>query len=226
MGDFLGIPLPVYCERSKLEFFVEPLNAISNIAFLFAGLGIYRLLIKNNLQQLEYKVLLILIFLIGPGSFLWHATRNSYTLPLDAIPTALSFTLIIYIFLSRLMGNKLLALLIAALLLPTRFFISSFASTDTISSLIRNAINAITFLVIIVWALKKYGKIALEGFGILLVYLLAITMRGMDLQVCQAFPLGTHFLWHILNALAAYLAVKFIIKLGLTKHNYSSPLLK
>lgn len=213
MNNFLGIPIPVYCEHSNLEFLAEPLNAISNIAFIFAGIGIYRLLIKSGIQKVEYKAILILIFLIGIGSFLWHATRNLYTMLLDVVPVALSFTLIIYVLLSKLIGNKLIALLIAALLLPARFFISSFASTDIISSLIRNAIIFATILVLVVWSFKKYGRVALEGLSVLAIYLLAISMRVMDLQICPTFNMGTHFLWHILNAVAVYLAVKFIIKL-------------
>lgn len=215
MDDLLGIPLPVYCEGgNSLEFFAEPLNAISNIAFIFAGLGIYRLLTKNRIQQVEFKAVLILILFLGFGSFLWHATRNSYTLILDVVPAALSFAVITYIFLRNLIGNKLLALSIALLLLPTRFFISSFAPTDIISSLIRNLINATTFFLIILLSFRKYGKIAFEGLVVLTVYLAAIIMRIVDLQVCQTFPLGTHFLWHILDALAVYLVIKFIIKLG------------
>ena len=66
MNDFLGFPFPIYCERgSSLEFFAEPLNAISNIAFILAGLGIYILLPKNRIQKVEYKAVLTLIFLVG-----------------------------------------------------------------------------------------------------------------------------------------------------------------
>lgn len=214
MNDFLGIPLPTYCERgSSMDFFAEPLNAISNIAFILVGFGIYNLLRKNRIQRVEYKAVLVLVILVGFGSFLWHATGTSYALILDVIPSALSFALITYIFLSKLIGNKLLALLLVLLLLPLRFFISSFATTDNISSLIRNLINATVFLVMIVLAFKKYGRIAFEGLGVLTVYILAITMRIIDGQVCSTFYVGTHFLWHILNALAVYLAVRFLIKL-------------
>lgn len=214
MNDLLGIPLPILCERGdNLELFTEPLNTISNIAFIFAAYGIHKLLRKNKVHQVEYKALLILVLLIGFGSFLWHTTGNLFALILDIVPVTLSFVTITYIFLKNLTGNKLLALLLAVLLLPTRFFISSFAPTDIISSLIRNLINLTTFFLIILLTLKKYGKIAFEGLGILTVYLVAIIMRIMDLQVCPVFPLGTHFLWHIFNALAVYLAVRFIIKL-------------
>lgn len=218
MDNFLGmIPIPIYCERGNLEGLAEPLNAISNIAFILASFGIYKLLTKYRIQKIEYKVVLILILSIGVGSFLWHATRHSYTLLLDVVPVSLSFAAITYIFLAKLIGNKLLALLLALLLIPGRFFISSFAPTDITSSLIRNLINATVFLVIIVWTFKKYGIVALEGFGILAVYLIAITMRSIDLQICPTFPVGTHFLWHIFNAFAVYLAVRFLIKLELSQ---------
>lgn len=214
MNDFLGIPFPIYCERTgSTEFFAEPLNVLSNIAFILAGFGIYKLLKAKRIQKIEYKAALILILLIAIGSFLFHAIPNSYTVILDAVPAILSFALITFIFLSKLIGNRILALLIAVLLIPTRFFISSFASTDITSSLIRNSINASVFLLIILWIFSKYGRVAFEGLGILTVYLLAIIMRIIDLQVCPAFPIGTHFLWHFFNALAVYLTVKFLLRL-------------
>jgi hypothetical protein len=35
------------------------------------------------------------------------------------------------------------------------------------------------------------------GAGILV---LSLAFRTLDLRVCAGFPLGTHFLWHLLNA--------------------------
>jgi hypothetical protein len=43
------------------------------------------------------------------------------------------------------------------------------------------------------------------------VYLLALFFRTIDLEVCSAIPIGTHFLWHSLNGLAAYLAMRCVI---------------
>lgn len=213
MNSFFGIPIPTFCEQIALGFIAEPLNAFSNLAFILAAIGIFKLLAINKIQKLEYKLVLLLVFLTGVGSFLWHATRTPFGLILDAVPTALSFTLVTFIFLEKLISNKALALLIVLILLPTRFIVSSFASTDVISSLIRHSINAGGFLIMILWAFKKYGRIALEGFGVLAIYLLAIIMRMIDSPICQTFQTGTHFLWHIFSAVAAYSAVKFLIKL-------------
>jgi hypothetical protein len=40
---------------------------------------------------------------------------------------------------------------------------------------------------------------------------LGLVFRTLDQEVCPAFPIGTHFLWHSLNGLAAYLAMRCVI---------------
>ena len=52
----------------------------------------------------------------------------------------------------------------------------------------------------------RYTLLAAGG-----VYLLALFFRTIDLEVCSAIPIGTHFLWHSLNGLAAYLAMRCLI---------------
>ena len=43
------------------------------------------------------------------------------------------------------------------------------------------------------------------------VYALALVFRTIDHEVCSAFPIGTHFLWHTLIGLAAYLSRRGLI---------------
>jgi hypothetical protein len=45
----------------------------------------------------------------------------------------------------------------------------------------------------------------------MIVFLLSFTARTLDAQVCTAFPVGTHFLWHLLNALLLYILVRTAI---------------
>jgi hypothetical protein len=40
---------------------------------------------------------------------------------------------------------------------------------------------------------------------------LGLVFRTLDQEVCPALPIGTHFLWHSLNGLAAYLAMRCVI---------------
>jgi hypothetical protein len=36
----------------------------------------------------------------------------------------------------------------------------------------------------------------------------SLVFRSIDMAVCDAMPLGTHFLWHSLNGLALYLLLR------------------
>ena len=40
------------------------------------------------------------------------------------------------------------------------------------------------------------------------VFAVSIALRIADLPLCGALPLGTHFLWHILNAAVIYLVLR------------------
>ncbi len=42
-------------------------------------------------------------------------------------------------------------------------------------------------------------------------YALALVFRMLDEAVCPALPIGTHFLWHSLNGLVVYLAMRCVI---------------
>jgi len=45
----------------------------------------------------------------------------------------------------------------------------------------------------------------------IIVFLLSFSARTLDTQVCTAFPVGTHFLWHLLNAVLLYILVRTAI---------------
>jgi hypothetical protein len=43
------------------------------------------------------------------------------------------------------------------------------------------------------------------------VFVLSFIARTLDMPVCPAFPLGAHFLWHLLNAILLYLLMRAAI---------------
>ena len=55
------------------------------------------------------------------------------------------------------------------------------------------------------------------------VFLLALFFRSIDMIVCPSFATGTHFLWHVLIAVALYLSMRALIlnqpnRLGVGAH--------
>ena len=43
------------------------------------------------------------------------------------------------------------------------------------------------------------------------VFLLSLALRPVDIRICSQFGLGSHFLWHVLNALVIYLVMRALI---------------
>ena len=41
-----------------------------------------------------------------------------------------------------------------------------------------------------------------------LLFAISLGLRTADLALCPAFPLGTHFAWHILNAVVLYVLLR------------------
>lgn len=52
--------------------------------------------------------------------------------------------------------------------------------------------------------------------------IVSLVCRNIDMAVCPAFPLGAHFLWHILNAVVLYLLLRAALVDGARKEEDNS----
>ena len=66
---------------------------------------------------------------------------------------------------------------------------------------------ALGALLAVAWPMRRQpaGRWLFAAAGTLAV---SLTFRSIDMAVCDALPLGTHFLWHSLNGLALYLLLR------------------
>lgn len=78
-----------YCERLDGGFWAEPLNAVTNAAFLVAALAGFWLWRRQGARDMVTLVLIGLVFAIGIGSFLFHTVPNRWTLLADVVPIQL-----------------------------------------------------------------------------------------------------------------------------------------
>jgi hypothetical protein len=66
--------------------------------------------------------------------------------------------------------------------------------------------------------LASRGAPAARAFGLaVVVFCVSLTLRTIDLELCARFPLGTHFLWHLLNGYLLWLISREMIL-----HRYAS----
>ena len=189
-----------YCERTNEQIFNEPVNAISNIFFIIVSLSLIKILRKNQSNKIYY-IQPILIFFIGIGSFLFHLNPNMITLYLDVIPIFL-FSLSFIFFFNRdvininNLNNALLFLLFFFLFL----FITPKLNYEILNGSEFYFANYFFLTMYTIWLyLKKsdFFQLLLLGF---IFFNLSILLRSLDNHICEYFSIGTHFLWHFLNA--------------------------
>ena len=72
-------PVIDYCERRGHAFWAEPLNALTNIAFLLAAAGAFALWRRHGGRDVAALALIGVTALVGVGSFVFHtlATRGA-----------------------------------------------------------------------------------------------------------------------------------------------------
>ena len=78
----------LYCERTGPEYWAEPLNALSNLAFIAAGLWF---LVKFRRERRDgwTETLAWMVTAVGIGSWLFHTHANQLTIYADVIPIAI-----------------------------------------------------------------------------------------------------------------------------------------
>ena len=197
--DWLA-PVDAYCERTGPEYWSEPVNALTNLAFLLAALVMARRLRGPGLAT--GRVLAGVLFVIGLGSWLFHTHANGLTGLMDVLPI-LTFILI-YVFAATrdyLGARPWVAALVTAGFIPyAAVTVPLFAQVPGLGSSASYAPVPVLILAYAVLLRNRLPRVARGlaiGAGLLT---LSLTFRTLDQTSCAVLPIGTHFMWHILNA--------------------------
>lgn len=189
-----------YCERTDAAYWSEPVNALTNAAFLVAAVLMWR---RVRGQGLPLAVALCAILAaIGVGSYLFHTHATVWASTADTTPIGLF--ILVYLFAANLHFWRLP--LWAALLGTAAFIPYAMLLTPAFRALPFFEISAFYWPVPVLiaataLALRSRAPETARGLGIGAgILTVSLTFRSLDEIVCAAFPLGTHFLWHILNA--------------------------
>ena len=65
-----------YCERTDASFWSEPVNALTNLSFIVAGLVAISLLRKTNAPPVYLWILAGMMLLIGIGMYIMEMRRS------------------------------------------------------------------------------------------------------------------------------------------------------
>ncbi|RJL21554.1 ceramidase domain-containing protein [Paracoccus siganidrum] len=193
-------PVDAYCERTGPDYWSEPINALTNLAFLIAALVLWPRL--RGPEMAMGRALAAVLFVIGIGSWLFHTHANQLTGLMDVLPILAFILLYVFAATRDYFGARPW---IAALV--TAGFIPYAAATVPIFAMIPGLGSSASYapvpLLILIYAallrrrLPETARGLAIGAGILIA---SLTFRTLDQPLCGALPFGTHFLWHVLNA--------------------------
>lgn len=199
-----------YCERLDPSFWAEPINALTNGFFLLAAA--HALMIWRRKEGLDWASLWLIAVtaIVGIGSFLFHTFANRWSLLADVLPIAV----FIYSYFLLAM-RRYLRLGAAPAVAITVVFVVFNISFERLWSIpfpgvrLNGSVGYLPALL----ALAVVGGACLAsgvrpaGRALLwaaLAFAVSLVFRSIDSAVCVAVPLGTHMLWHMLNALVLW----------------------
>jgi hypothetical protein len=188
----------VYCERTGPGLWGEPFNAVSNLAFLLAAGLLLRLVIR---QRAPFSVVLlpVLLGVVGLCSLSFHTFANTFTGALDSL-SILVFVLVAVVVIVH--GMWSVPWRFAWLAAPA-FLVLAVAFDLPLMGLLGGYLPALVGLVGIgaaLWwtpGLRRYGNLLLLAGA---VFAVSLTARTVDRPLCTVVPIGTHWIWHCLNA--------------------------
>ena len=191
-------PINIYCERQIIGFWAEPVNALTNLAFIFSGLF---MAFKTQTDKFSF-FLSIQIILIGIASFIFHTFANPIGGLLDTASIFFFGTTYVYCANRRFLHlNWLTSIFIAMLLAPFSLIISFF--TILLVGELNGSAWYSSFLILFLtysFILRnRMLDVSRAFFYCACFFAVSIFFRSIDEAVCNSFSLGTHFMWHILN---------------------------
>lgn len=234
-------PVDIYCERVDPSFWAEPLNAISNGAFVVAALIVgWRIAATRPLDG-PALFFALLIGVIGAGSFLFHTFATRWAGLADVLPIMVFIHGFLFLAMRRFFHLGFAVALAATIgffllsgafasMLPRGFlngsgsYLPALAALLTIGILLRlraahaerwlaspktrvyeTAANDVDTREARIVRPQAVARLLLAAA---VVFVASVTFRSLDMVVCDALPIGVHYMWHVLNAIVLALAVE------------------
>lgn len=186
-----------YCERVDFSYWSEPVNAVTNLAFIIAALIMWR----RSAGLALPRALAAVLMAIGIGSYLFHTHATVWGGMADTLPI-LGFILLYIYAANRVFWGLGRGWAVAG---AVAFIPYAAALTPVLMRVPGMAVSSFYWPVPILiagYGIALRGRAPATGRGLLIgagVLCVSLVARSADMAVCGRWPLGTHFLWHLLN---------------------------
>lgn len=206
-----------YCERLQPGLWAEPLNALSNLAFWLAAFlvwwhGRVAFATSKRAAHRDINALLIMMALIGAGSLLFHTVATAWAKALDVFFIAVYLHFYLAVYAHRALGWRwqrawigipaftLLSLVLAPVWQPVIEQAAPAALQTDIEAASRYAAAWSVLLMLVAHSVVRRLPSAAPLAVAAACFAPSLVLRQLDLPLCESWPWGTHFGWHLLNA--------------------------
>ncbi len=227
-----------YCERgTDAALWAEPINAISNAGFILAALVAWQLLLWRPPEERspDHFLLIGLTFLIGFGSLAFHVYADQGTELADIIPIGLFMMVYLGFALNRFLavppGWTVLIVTGFAAIVAATMQVQCWAGGVGIPGaeimVAKPCLNgsigylpALGALIIVGMVLtERHHRAAPYVIWAAIIFTGSILLRSVDMSFCDRVVIdgrnvGTHFIWHLLNALVIFLLLLASLRAG------------
>ncbi|SEP52063.1 hypothetical protein [Amycolatopsis saalfeldensis] len=190
-----------YCERIAPGLWGEPLNDLTNLAFLVAAAAVW----WRAHGARTGRTLAVLVGLVFLASTVFHLTATRWGGAADS-----GFILVFVLYYAAMFPHVFLRVrLKLSWLAAPAFVVLTVAMAALGGGLYLPAlVGLVVFAGVLLYARDPYWThFAIAGA----LFALSLAFRSIDGVACGDFPTGTHFLWHLLNALVLYVVSKAMI---------------
>lgn len=209
-----------YCERCGPGLFAEPINAISNVSFFIAAWVAWRLAHRRNVLTPGLWILIALAVSIGVGSALWHTFATDWAAVLDVLPITLFQLVFLWLYSKHALRLPILAVAgLVAGFAGLGYWLSNFDAYLN-GSLVYGP-TVVMGALVAVHQRRTRGPAVTASVVSFVTFGVSLVARSIDLMVCRQLPIGTHFLWHVLNGGVIFLAMWTVIVVWQKQRNGS-----
>jgi hypothetical protein len=203
---------PRYAEYHPEYIIVEPWNAFSSVFMMIPAIFFFWKLRKDLASMPFMGFSVLMIFLGGLGSTLFHAFRMSeFFLMMDIIPSAILTIAIAVFFWLKILRKWWHILLIFIPVFALRFLLFKNLPSH-IGINLSYAFSGILVLVPLVIVLYQTDmKRWISVFLVLVTFGLALLFRQLDAHQWSLLPQGTHFLWHLFSAIGSWYILDYLL---------------
>jgi ceramidase len=203
-------PIDLYCERTDASFWAEPANALTNAAFLIAAAAVFLLWRRAGGRDWPALALIVVVAVVGLGSFIFHTMATRGAMLADVIPIAMFIYGYLLLALRRFLHLSVgVAIAIAVGYAAGAQALSWLAPPRALNG----SIGYLPALVAMAaMARVTHGQVRRGLELAVMIFTVSLALRTIDLAACEIFSVGTHFLWHLLNAVVLYVLLRTAIR--------------